>query len=340
MKLTIYLGVVVALISMRARLRPEPAATTDTSTSGVTMAQPASNQIASALDDTSLGTADAASQNFDEASFIAELRQRFAPHLHIKHAQIRSLEQLMSYLKQRYPEDWESRMLGMLESVFPDQAQALYARFLSLQQYSQWLTENRDGLRRLSAMERRAALWQARELAFGADAQDIWAAEKRSQDLGDALASLPEELAPVARAQQFRHAVEQVYGDDAQSVLAQKRTELINHLLDQPSLQSSLRSMPATQRRETLSEVRAAMGMPEDALQRWQQLDQQRDQIWETGQAYLVQRQELLQQYPNDAEWHIAELQDALLGHMAVQVRQEEQSGFYRYANARRIGRE
>ncbi|MGJ8669523.1 MAG: hypothetical protein ACSHXK_08555 [Oceanococcus sp.] len=340
MKLTIYFGVVVAFISLLVMLRPDSDVSTEKLASHVVMTQPEPHQAISALDDTSNSTADAAPQNFDEASFVAELRARFAPHLHIKHAQIRTLEQLMSYLKQRYPQDWESRVLGMLETVFPDQAQELYQRFLSLQQYSQWLTENRDQLRRLSASARRTALWEARELAFGVDAQDIWAAEKRSQDLGDALASLPEELAPVERAQQFLHAVEQVYGDDAQELLAQKRTELINHLLDEPSLQSNLRSMPASQRRETLSGVRAAMGMPEDALQRWQQLDLQRDQIWESGQLYAAKRQALLEQYPNDAQWRISELQDELLGDLAGQLRQEEQSGFYRYANARRIGRE
>ncbi len=302
----------------------------DTSAAQVSMTEP---------DDVN-NRADRQTERFNETAFINDLRQRFTPHLHIKHAQIRSLEQLISYLKAKYPEDWESRVLPMLQTIFPNLANELYERFLSLQRYTAWLQDNREQLKTMSAADRRASLWQAREQAFGEHAQDIWAAELRSQHLADSLNQLPADLPAVARAQAFRAAIDAVYGEQAEDILNQRRSELLNHLIQQQPIQKELAALPAEQRLQTLREVRASMGMPDDALQRWQALDQRRDSAWSSGQTYMQARQQLEQQYPDDAQWRIEQLRQQHFGQMAEQIAQEEQAGFFRYAGPRSYGRE
>ena len=329
--------VAIALLS----LWPQPSAPRPAQTVGTApeVGSPARQAAATGQSGTS-DNATSQTARFNEAAFIADLRHRFSPHLHIKHAQIRTLEQLISYLKAKYPDDWESQVLPMLRQIFPELAEQLFEQFLNLQRYTAWLKTNRDQLKTMSASDRRAALWQARERAFGRDAQDIWAAELRSQQLADSLQTLAPDLSAVARTQAFREAIEAVYGEQADQLLKQRRNELLNHLIEQEPMQQQLAALPADQRRQTLRQVRASMGMPEDALQRWQELDQRRDSAWDKGQAYMQARKRLEQQYPHDAQWRIVELRQQHFGDMAKQIAQEEQAGFFRFAGPRTYGRE
>lgn len=329
--------VAIALLS----LWPQPSATRPSQSVGPAAQEISPSRQAAATGPS--GTSENAARQtarFNEAAFIADLRQRFSPHLHIKHAQIRTLEQLISYLKAQYPDDWESRVLPMLQQIFPELADQLYEQFLNLQRYTTWLKANRDQLKTMSAADRRAALWQAREQAFGHDAQDIWAAELRNQKLADSLQSLAPDLPAVARAQAFRQAIEEVYGEQADQLLKQRRNELLNHLIEQEPMQQQLAALPPDQRRQTLHQVRASMGMPEDAQKRWQELDQRRDSAWDKGQAYMQARQHLEQQYPHDAQWRIDELREQKFGELAKQIAKEEQAGFFRFAGPRTYGRE
>ncbi len=286
-------------------------------------------------------TPDAALDRFNEAAFIADMQARFGPHIHRPHAQVRSIEQLINYLRNRYPDDWESRVMALLQQLFPDWAELLYERFQSLIGYNEYLEINRAELRRMPAQERRDALWQARYQAFGPEADAIWAAERRSQALGDALRELDPELSTPARLEQFTAALHEIYGEAAPTLLDKRRTELVNRFLDQAPVRAELASMDPDERRDTLREVRAGLGMPEEALARWDALDAHRDAAWAAGQDYMQRREEILASgSPEDTQWQLDALRQEVFGEQAPQIRDEEASGFYRYAHERRYGRE
>ena len=166
----------------------------------------------------------------------------------------------------------------------------------------------------MSAAERREALWAARREAFGEQADEIWAAEIRNAKLQESLAGLGDagHLRVTEKLEAFVEAIHEVYGEDAQSLLAQRRTELMNRFLDVDAVQGDLRAMAADERRAALRELRSGIGMDGEALQRW------------------------------DALGHVllAALRQKYFGEQAELIAAEEAGGFYRYDGERRIGRE
>lgn len=275
-----------------------------------------------------------------EADLIAELRARFAPVIERPHAQIKLIEQLISYLQQAYPDDWRSRISGLLDQLFPEHAALLLQRFEGLLNYNDWLRDYRDTLRALPVEERQAQLWAQRKATFGEAAEQIWAAERRNQQIQTSLRQLDQ--APNLDAQQklrgYLDSIEQAYGEHSAGLLSQRRTELLDRFLALDSVQEELRQAPTEQRRQTLRSLRAELGMDGDALQRWDELDTRRDQQWATGQAYMQRRQALIAEGAD--EFELAQLREQLLGAQADVVAAEEAAGFYRWDGTRRIGRE
>lgn len=278
-----------------------------------------------------------------DTEFLQRLRDKFGSRIQSKHAQIKGIEQLIAYLMAQYPDDWQARVHAFLQQLFPSLADALFAKFQGLMNYNAWLASHREALMQMSPGDRRAALWKARQEAFGADAQEIFAAQLRAERLQDSLAAMgsAEGLSVEQRLAGYMTAVKEVYGDDAGALLETRQNELMNHFLDVESVQSDLRRMPPEERGAALRKVREAMGMDEAALQRWDQLDQHRDEIWTAGQQYMQERQQIASQYDGaERQRRMSELQDQRFGEEADTIRSEEQAGFYRYAHQRRIGRE
>lgn len=278
-----------------------------------------------------------------DAFFVADMQGRFAPHIHIQHAQIRFLEQLISYLRQHYPDDWRSRVASLLNASFPDLAAELQNKFDALERYNEWLLADRKQLQAMPADERRAALWDKRYAAFGEDADIIWAAEIRNQNISDALQSLGNnsDSSVQEKLTTLVTTIEQNYGEHADDFIRSRPTELLNKFVELPSVQTSLNAMPATERRSEMRTIRQTLGMNEAALDRWEKLDTQRDQSWSAGQDYMQQREQIVARYEgNRQQRELEALQKSVFGAEAEMIRREEAAGFFRYAGQRRIGRE
>lgn len=275
-----------------------------------------------------------------EADLINELRARFAPHIERPHAQIKLIEQLISYLQQVYPDDWRSRIAGMLDQLFPEHAALLLQRFEGLLNYNDWLRDHRDQLRSLPAEQRQSQLWAQRHATFGEAAEQIWAAERRNQQIQTSLKQLDqaEGLDARQRLRGYLDSIEQAYGEHSSGLLKQRQTELMDRFLGLESVQKELRAASAPQRQATLRALRADLGMEEDALERWDALDARRDQAWATGQDYMRQREALVAN--GASEFQLAQLREQMLGEQASIIAAEEAAGFFRWQGERRIGRE
>ncbi len=290
--------------------------------------------------------APAARHSYTQADqqLLAELRQRFAPVLQYKHAQIKLIEQLLSYLKEKHPDRWRALAAQFLADLFPELAEALLAKFDGLMAFNGWLETHRDQLRSMSAEERRSALWAARYATFGEDANEIWAIDLKNQQIRDALVSLNESqgLSVNEQLATYLGAIEAAYGDQAQDFLQSRQTELTGHFLSVDAVQDQLHALSNEERAAALSDIRSAMGMSPEAVSRWSALDQQRDESWRQGQSYMQARAQVMQQYEGeDQQRELARLRASSFGQdNAKTIKAEEDSGFYRYANRRRIGRE
>lgn len=330
-------ALVAATVFLTARGRPAPADAVPASAANAPAfaSLPPPREVPAPAQPVALSAAD--------ADFLKHLREKFVPRLGDKHARIKALEQVVAYLREHYPADWQQRVRAFLDALAPELAAELLSMFQGLMRLNEWLAINREALSRLPPDERRAALWAARREAFGADAEAIYAGEVRAEGLLAALKDLDVAtgLTTDEKLARFVAAVNETWGEQAPDLLQARGTELMNRFLDVPSVQEDLRGQTAAERGDTLRRIRAGMGLDAAALERWDALDQQRDQAWATGQDYWVQRQALAARYDGaELQARLGELQDRLFGDEAQAIRDEEAAGFYRYDRPRRYGRE
>lgn len=281
--------------------------------------------------------------NTDDQAFIEQLRDRFAGRIDSAHAQIKLLEQLQSYLMALYPEDWQTRIGPFLRALFPQLAQQLESQFRKLTQHNDWLRAHRQDLLQLPPAERRQQLWGARRAAFGAEAEQIWAAELKNQAVQDTLLGLEDaaHLTVQEKFSQYLASVQQAHGEQAAGLLQRRQTELLNRFLDVGSVQSDLQAQAPAERQASLRALRRAMGMEEAALERWSAVDRQRDAAWVRGQSYERERARILAEPPGaERENRLRALRSERFGDEAELIAAEEESGFYRYQGERRIGRQ
>lgn len=278
-----------------------------------------------------------------DREFISALRSKFASAIHDKHTQIRVLDQIIAYLMEHYPDDWQGRVRAFLAQLFPELAEQLYTEFEKLLGFTEWLKTHRAELSQMTAPERRRALWEARRAAFGEAAEEIWRAEIRNEKVSDSLAALEQAQGKTTdeKLAQFLAAVGEAYGEQAPLFIERSQTELLNRFLSVSSIQADLNALPRSQQHASLQRVRSAMGLGGEALQRWDRLDAVRDQAWDAGQSYQLQRAAVVAQLSGEEQTRrLTALQDQMFGAEAETIRSEEAAGFFRYAHPRRIGRE
>lgn len=279
----------------------------------------------------------------EDAAFVERLREKFAARIHFKHAQIKLIEQLMSYLMSHYPDDWQQRVFGFLQQLFPGLADALYDKYERLNRYNDWLRVNREVLLGMPGGDRRQALWTARHEAFGEDAEEIFAAQRRSEQVREALVALESaQGVPVEqKLATYLDAIREAYGADANRLIETRQTELMNSFLTAASVQTDLQALSTAERDATLRDIRTAMGMDAAGLARWETLDRTRDSAWNSGEHYMAERERIRREHDGAEETEqMRQLQDQSFGAEAETIRQEEAAGFYRYGHQRRIGRE
>jgi hypothetical protein len=274
---------------------------------------------------------------------VSYLRNRFGAHIHDPHTQMRMLEDLMRHFQKLNPSGWEADLLATLKQAFPELYEELAARLHQRLDYEKWMKEHRAELQDKPEAERRAAVWEERNQLFGKDvAEKIWAGELRNEAVAHALSTI--DALPDAtvgdRMAKYKQSLEQTYGKDTEAYVKLHQQELMNHFLDLGSVQKELGTLPANQRAESLRSIRKDMGLDDEALQRWDELDKARDTRWEVGSQYMSEREALAQQYSGtELETRLMELRSRYFSDEAETVAEEEASGFFRFTRPRQWGR-
>lgn len=279
----------------------------------------------------------------DRDALVAQLRARYGAHIEHPYVQLKMLERLMRYFRAQSPEHWREELLELLRAAFPDRYAELAANLQHWLDYEQWMNEHRTSLQGLDAKARHDALWEARERIFGKEAAaNIWASELKNQAATDALhaAGALEGATVSERLERYKEGLEDVYQEQTEPYLERHRQEVTDRFLDLDSVQKDLSDLSPEEREKSLREIRQGLGMPEDALQRWDALDRERDARWDAGARYMQEREALAKQYSGDAlEQRLEEVRTRYFGAEAATIAAEEQSGFFRFSRPRRWGR-
>jgi hypothetical protein len=260
-----------------------------------------------------------------------------------KHSQIKAIEKLIGYLMKNYPDDWQQRVQALLAQAFPGLADQLFAQYQNMTAYNDWLKANREQLAAMTPGEKRDAMREARFRFFGADAAEIWEESIRHERIYDAMDSISEatDTSVDQKLKTYLDAIHETYGEKAPDFLEKRQTELTTNFLKLPSVQNNLREMTADARQQQLRQIRRAMGMDDEALARWSELDGQRDQAWETGERYMQQRDEITRSTQGDEQARRLEaLRNSTFGGEADIIAEEESAGFFRFGHDRVYGKE
>ncbi len=276
-------------------------------------------------------------------ALVEALRTRYGARLNDPHVQMRMLEQLMRHFQQRYPTGWEAPLLALVQQAFPELYEELALRLRQRVAYGQWMETHQQALRERPVAERRQAVWEQRHQLFGEEtARRIWAAELRNESVTNALSiidALPQEGVP-GRLERYKQSLAQTFGDEAPGYLQAHQQELMDRFLELGSVQRELGAMTPEQRAEHLRTVRQGMGLDEEALARWKELDTRRDARWALGEQYMAERAALSVQHTGaDLEARLGELRARYFADEAQTLAEEEASGFYRFGEPRQWGR-
>jgi Fe-S cluster biosynthesis and repair protein YggX len=244
------------------------------------------------------------------------------------------LEELMRHCQKEQPNDWVACVNELAGAAFPQLAGKLFEQLSSLVRYNDWLTNNKDRLDKMDRKERRKLLTEMRNSLFGEDdANDIWAAETKAENLRIAIEELKDIKGKdiATKLAHFKNALNENYGAEARAYLERHQQEIANSLLN--SVQSDLKALTPTQQKHALRTIRSELGMDAAALERWDALDNERENRWSQGKAYLGERQKVA----NDPA-ALDALRKKYFGQEAETIAQEESEGFYRYSGEQRIG--
>ena len=279
----------------------------------------------------------------DRDTLIAQLRSRYGAQIQHPYVQLKMLERLIRHFRAQSPDRWQEALLELLREAFPERYAELAANLQRWLDYERWMDEQRTVLQGLGDQERRAAIWEARKRIFGAEAaESIWASELKGQAATDALraAGAMEGATVSERLARYREGLEDVYQENTESYLERHRQEVLDRFLDLDSVQRDLSALSSEERARSLREIRKGLGLSEEALQRWDVLDRERDARWDAGARYMQEREALAKQYSGDAlEERLRAVRTRYFGAEAETIATEEQSGFFRFSRPRRWGR-
>jgi hypothetical protein len=274
------------------------------------------------------------------ASFV---RERYGARLHEPYLQVKMLEDLMRYFQKHSPDRWQEELLAFLKKTFPERYEELAAMLRNRLDYEKWVKDNQAYLRGLTDQQRRAAIWDARNRLFGKEAAErIWAGELRNQAMADSLMAIDTKADAdlTQKLSMYKQSLKDIHGERTEAYLEQHRQETMNRFLDLSSVQRELTAMSPAERSQSLRTIRKEMGLDEEALKRWDELDRTRDMRWQAGAAYMAEREALSKQFSGaELEAKVQELRVRFFGSEADVIAQEESTGFFRFERPRQWGR-
>lgn len=99
--------------------------------------------------------------------------KKYGAQLQHPYLRVRMIEELLRFLKMKYPDTWVQMLQEILGAAFPNEARALFDLSEKLYRYK-YMEEATKSNSRMTDEERRSALWGMRHSLFGEEAEQIW----------------------------------------------------------------------------------------------------------------------------------------------------------------------
>jgi hypothetical protein len=282
------------------------------------------------------------------AEFARLLRERFANEIDSIAVQA-GLKDFREGLKRDYPGQGAELFEKVLRSAFPNMADEILLTIANMDLYDSWLVDNYLDLSEKNPMEREGTIWAKRVEIFGEKAaheiwhEDIAQDQQREQTVKTVINELNSayDMPLQDRVYTLNAVMQEQYGGTAAG-LTVGTTSLTSQLIfEMDSVQKELSEMEPEARQEAINQVRRQLGYPEERIAVLAEQDTKKDDMWNKGNAYMQERQALIESYQgNDLE---TELDLLRLKHFndrhAYSIKQEESIGMMRYERPRVYGR-
>jgi hypothetical protein len=282
---------------------------------------------------------------------IGKMKERYGKKLSEKRIQIRLLGGLIRHLKKKYPYDWKERIRVIIAAEFPEYAVELTDKLDKLDEYFNYLKNNRGELQYLDRAEKKAAMLARRREIFGPECDEIWEQEIATEKISDMLGRLDgrSDLSAYDKMRAYSTFTKSLYPESADlssgksgDEIMVRNYDLANSFLDLGSVQSDLGGMSPDERTRFLRQLRQSVGLQEDTVRKMAEVDALRDRLWENGPAYNRERGEILAKYDGDErERKLDDARKRYFGASAGMIKFEEDTfKFNRFQFPRRWGKD
>lgn len=259
-----------------------------------------------------------------------------------------SLKDLRLGLEADFPGQGSQMFEQIVRKAFPELADEILLALANMDLYDEWLVDSYLDLNEMDAISKENTIWNKRNALFGEeDARRIWNEEvaqdiQRERNVKTVMNELNTayDMPIEDRVYTMQVAMQENYGATAEGLVmgtSAVTTQLVFRL---DSVQKELAAMEPEARQETINKMRLQLGFPEERIGALAEQDRVSNEMWETGHAYMAERQALIASYQGDdleTELDLLRLKHFDDRH-AYSIKQEEALGMMRYERPRVYG--
>jgi hypothetical protein len=231
--------------------------------------------------------------------------------------------------------------------AFPSYTDEILETLDRLDQYNQWLEDNKRILSQMSATERNAALWAKRRELFGDDAEKIWsgdllATEARKVKMQDTLALLnkSDNTTIDEKLDVYQGTLHETYKGTPEEFFLNQNSIMAKIFFSIDSVQDQLKQLSPDQRQAEINKIRTKMGFTQEQVEELAKTDAENEQRWDTGLKYMQERDTIVNEFQEpEREEHLNALREKYFKDEAKTIELEEKDFFFRFKRPHIYGR-
>ena len=260
-----------------------------------------------------------------------------------------SLKEMRNDLMQSYPSQGTEIFERILSAAFPELVEDILALLAMLDIYDEWLLHNILDLNEMPALQQQGMLWQKRYEIFGEElAEAIWEKERSAEeDKRESMLSTVEmlkqslDMSMQDRVYLLQSAYDDNYFGSVEDLVLDSKGMLSQVVFGLDVVQSELAALTREERQYEINEVRRLIGFDESQIEWLATRDQEREDRWNNGYAYMEERARRSKQFEGAALLEqLSALREKYFKNEASTIQKEEEMlGFFRYNRERVYGR-
>lgn len=292
-----------------------------------------------------------APEKSDLSIMVRELAEKFknelAMQIHLIAVQV-SLKSLRDDLRETFPGQGDALFREIISLAFPEFVEAILQAIALMDQYDAWLQSMLLNLNDMNAFEQQGVLWAKRRELFGDAANQIWQAEITAEQERQLTMRRTMEMLDKAYDMQMQERLyllksnfEESYADKLQNMVVDPKGVLAQVFFGLDAVQKDLAQLSNDERQAQINDIRKSMGFSDEQIANLAEADQEREQRWQNGYAYMAERKTLETQFTgDDLQQALDKLREKFFAHEAYTIKKEEEElQFFRYLRPRVYGR-